>query len=179
MHSVNKLDGCYTKLLRYALNYKLSDQLVLLVTAWEVSEQSSNQLLLWDHTKVVLRCKCAKVASTRQLVKAIRKVEGQVTSDKEVGKLMLEREAWRSRISMVMILPSNSGRCRTRSVILVVEYYYYAPRYPLETRCFTNKAASKQYKLTAISKWQDGSKNKLLLNKMVIASAFYWWFYSV
>jgi hypothetical protein len=69
---------------------------------------------------MVVRCKCAKGASSadyaRQLLKAIEKVDGLVTSDEEVGKLMLDRAAWRSRISMILkdIIYSNGGRCRTR-----------------------------------------------------------------
>jgi hypothetical protein len=66
----------------------------------------SELLLLWDHTRLV-GCKCSKGASnanySRQLLKAIGRVDGLVTSDKEVHKLMLDREgsllAWRSRIS--------------------------------------------------------------------------------
>jgi hypothetical protein len=59
---------------------------------------SSRQLLL-----LLLGCKCSKCASnannSRQLLKAIGRVDGLVTSDKEVHKLMLDREeAWRSRI---------------------------------------------------------------------------------
>jgi hypothetical protein len=68
------------------------------------SKRPISELLLRDHTKVV-RCKCAKRASSadysKQLLKAIGEVDGLATSDKEeVGKLMLDRENWRSRISM-------------------------------------------------------------------------------
>jgi hypothetical protein len=52
----------------------------------------------------VVDCICAKGASnanySRQLLKAIRRVDGLVTSDEEVRKLMLDREAWRSRIKL-------------------------------------------------------------------------------
>jgi hypothetical protein len=72
------------------------------------SKQPISDLLLWDHTKLV-NCKCAKGASlmlisqARQLLKAIGRVDGQVTSDEEVRKLiMLDREAWRSRIKMIV-----------------------------------------------------------------------------
>jgi hypothetical protein len=51
------------------------------------SEQPISNPLLWDHTKLVY-CKCAEGASnanfSRQLLKAIGKVNGLVTSDKEV-----------------------------------------------------------------------------------------------
>jgi hypothetical protein len=69
------------------------------------SNQPISDLLLWDHTKLV-GCKCSKGASnvnySRQLLKAIGRVDGLVTSDKEVHKLMLDREAWRSRIKMIV-----------------------------------------------------------------------------
>jgi hypothetical protein len=65
---------------------------------------SISELLLWDHTKLV-NCKCSKGASnancSRQLLKAIERVDGLVTSDEEVRKQMLDREAWRSRIKMI------------------------------------------------------------------------------
>jgi hypothetical protein len=56
------------------------------------SNQPISDLLLWDHTKLV-GCKCSKGASndanySRQLLKAIGRVEGIVTSDKEVHKLI-------------------------------------------------------------------------------------------
>jgi hypothetical protein len=76
---LRKLDGCYTKLLRYALNYKWSDyvpnstlyngpELVSTIRQLEKqlsfaghcirSNQPISDLLLWDHTKIV-NCKCA------------------------------------------------------------------------------------------------------------------------
>jgi hypothetical protein len=44
-----------------------------------------------------------------------------VTSNEVVGILMLVKEAWRSRISMIVKenTSSNSGRCRTESDIAV------------------------------------------------------------
>jgi hypothetical protein len=47
--------------------------------------------------------------------------DGPVTSDEEVGELMLHREAWRSRIGMIVKenSSSNSGRCRTRSDFVI------------------------------------------------------------
>jgi hypothetical protein len=40
-----------------------------------------------------------------------------VTSDVDVGKQMLDREAWRSRISMIVKenISSKNGRCTTRA----------------------------------------------------------------
>jgi hypothetical protein len=59
------------------------------------SNQPISELLLWDHTKLV-SCKCSKGASnanySRQLLKAIGRVKGLVTSDEEVRKLMLDRK---------------------------------------------------------------------------------------
>jgi hypothetical protein len=58
-----------------------------------LSNQPISKLLLWDRTKLV-NCKCSKGASnanySRQLLKAIERVDGLVTSDEEVRKLMLE-----------------------------------------------------------------------------------------
>jgi hypothetical protein len=68
------------------------------------SKQPISDLLLWDHTKLV-NCKSAKGASnanySRQLLKAIERVDGLVTSDEEVCKLMSDKGAWRSRIKMI------------------------------------------------------------------------------
>jgi hypothetical protein len=71
-----------------------------------LSKQPISDLLLWDHTKLV-NCKCAGGAATanysRQLLKAIGRANGLVTSDEGVRKLMLDREAcWRSRIKMIV-----------------------------------------------------------------------------
>jgi hypothetical protein len=69
------------------------------------SNQPISELHLWDHTKL-LNCKCSKGASnanySRQLLKAIERVDRLVTSDEEVRKLMLHRETWRSRIKMIV-----------------------------------------------------------------------------
>jgi hypothetical protein len=120
-----KLDGCYTKLLRCALNCQWSDCVPnnILYNRLEFvsirllkkqisfaghcirNKQSISDLLLWDSTKLVNR-KCAKGASyanySRQLLKAIGRVDGLVTSAEEVRKLMLDREAWRSRIKRIV-----------------------------------------------------------------------------
>jgi hypothetical protein len=54
------------------------------------SNQPISELLLWGHTKLV-NCKCSKGASnanySRQLLKAIGRVDRLVTSDEEVRKL--------------------------------------------------------------------------------------------
>jgi hypothetical protein len=69
------------------------------------SKQPISELLSWDHTKLV-NCKCSKGASnanySRQQLKAIGRVDGPVISDEEVRKLILDREAWRSRIKMIV-----------------------------------------------------------------------------
>jgi hypothetical protein len=99
------------------------------------SNQPISELLLRDHTKLV-NCKCSKGASnanySRQLLKAIGRVDGQVTSaSEEVRKLMIDREAWRSRIKMIMIAVNKEvdsskredrkiRHIKTGSVIIVV-----------------------------------------------------------
>jgi hypothetical protein len=97
------------------------------------SNQPISELLLWDYTKLV-GCKCSKGASnanySRQLLKAIGRVEGLVTSDEEVHKLMLDREAWRSRIKLIVAASKEVDsikredskiRCiKTRSAIVVI-----------------------------------------------------------
>jgi hypothetical protein len=133
-----KLDGCYTKLLRYALNYKCSDyvpnsalnnglefvSIQLLEKQLSFagrcirSKQPISELLLWDYTKLV-NCKYSKGAfnakqllknvlnanCSRQLLEAIGRVDGLVTSsDEEVRKVMLDRDAWRNRIKMIVAL---------------------------------------------------------------------------
>jgi hypothetical protein len=60
----------------------------------------------------------------------IGRVDGLVTSDEEVRKLMLDREAWRSRIKMIVVANKEVDsskredrkirRIKTRSAILVV-----------------------------------------------------------
>jgi hypothetical protein len=64
-----------------------------------------SELLLWDHT-ILVNSKCSKGASnanySRQLLKAIGRVDALVTSGEEMHKLMLDREAWRSKIKMIV-----------------------------------------------------------------------------
>jgi hypothetical protein len=98
------------------------------------SNQPISELLLWDRTKLV-NCKCSKGASnanySRQLLKAIGRVDdGLVTSDEEVRKLMLDREAWRSRIKLTVAVnkevdsskrENRKIKCiKTRSAIVVI-----------------------------------------------------------
>ena len=97
------------------------------------SNQPISDLLLWDHTKLV-GCKCSKSASnanySRQLLRAIGRVEGLVTSDEEVRMLMLDREAWRVRLKLIVKVnkqldtskreESKIRRDKTRSAIVIV-----------------------------------------------------------
>jgi hypothetical protein len=64
-------------------------------------------------------------------LKAIGRVEGLVTSDEEVHKLMLDREKWRSKIKMIVLAASKEvdsskrenskiRRINTRSAIIVI-----------------------------------------------------------
>jgi hypothetical protein len=75
----------------------------------------SDLLLLSDHTELV-NCKCSKGASnanySRQLLKAIGRVDGLVTSDEEVCKLMLDKEAWRSSRIKMIVRSCNKQRSR-------------------------------------------------------------------
>jgi hypothetical protein len=65
-------------------------------------------------------------------LKAIGRVDGLVTSDKEVRKLMLDRDAWRSRIKIIVAVNKEVDsskredrkirRIKTGSAIVVIEY---------------------------------------------------------
>jgi hypothetical protein len=70
---------------------------------------------------------------SRQLLKAIERVDGLVTSDEKVRKLMLDREAWRRRINMIVAANKeedfrnrkNNGvirRRKTRSAIAAGDF---------------------------------------------------------
>jgi flagellar biosynthesis regulator FlbT len=64
------------------------------------------------------------------LLKALGRVEGLVTNDEEVRKLMLDREAWRSRMKMIVAankevdsIKSEESKIKcikTRSAIVVI-----------------------------------------------------------
>jgi hypothetical protein len=75
--------------------------------------------------------KCSKGASNANYSRqAIGRVDGLVTSDEEVRKLMLDREEWRSRIRMIVAVNKEVGsskredskikRINTRSAIIVI-----------------------------------------------------------
>jgi hypothetical protein len=58
-------------------------------------------------------------------LKAIGRVDALVTSDEEVRKLMLDREAWRSRIKLIVaankeVESSKRENRNTRSAIFVI-----------------------------------------------------------
>jgi hypothetical protein len=59
---------------------------------------------------------------SRQLLKAIGKVDGLVTSDEEVRKLMPDRYVWRSRISMIIkrILPVIMCAVELEAILLFI-----------------------------------------------------------
>jgi len=123
-----KLDGAYTKLLRYALGLKweaftpndklygklprvssrlLEKQLVFAGHCVR-SDQPVSDLVFWDHTKMA-RCNCTAGAGSRAnsaklLLKKVGKVEGLVVSDTELVKLMKDREAWRARIGSIVLV---------------------------------------------------------------------------
>jgi hypothetical protein len=121
LNQSRKLDDCYTKPLIYVLYFKWSDHVsnnalhnrldrvsirllekqLRFAGHCTRNKQPISELLIWDHTEIV-RSNCAKGAScatnSRQLLRAIGKVDGMVS----IGKFMLYREAWRSRISMIV-----------------------------------------------------------------------------
>ena len=121
-----RLDGCYTKLLRYALGFKWDDYIsndklygkLLRVSSRLLekqlifaghcvrSDQPVSDLVFWDHTKMA-KCKCTPGAGSRGnnaklLLKKVGKVDGLVVSDVELIKLMKDRDAWRARISTIV-----------------------------------------------------------------------------
>jgi hypothetical protein len=86
-------------------------QIVICIMAYTTTGEGS--LFCWalyskqtTYRALTYMGKCGKGASnayySRQLLKAIGRVEELVTSDEEVRKLMLDWEAWRSRMKMIV-----------------------------------------------------------------------------
>ena len=77
----------------------------MLGTVFEATNLSASYFCGITPSKLV-NCKCSKSASnanySSKLLKAIGRVEGLVTSDEEVRKLMLDREEWRSKIKVIV-----------------------------------------------------------------------------
>ena len=122
-----RLDGCYTRLLRYALDIKwdtytsndklygklprvssrLLEKQLIFAGHCVRSDQPVSDLVFWDHTKMA-RCKCAPGAGSRGnnaklLLKKAGKVDGLVVSDQELTKLMKDRDEWRLRVRTIVL----------------------------------------------------------------------------
>jgi hypothetical protein len=78
---------------------------------------------------------CKRVSNanySRQLLKAIGRVDGLVTSDEEVRQLMLNRATWRNSIKIIVVIAKNKEvdsieredgkirRNKTRNAIVVI-----------------------------------------------------------
>ena len=121
-----RIDGCYTRLLRYALGFKWDDYIsneklygklqsvssrllekqLIFAGHCVRSDQPVSDLVFWDHTKMA-RCKCTPGAGSRGnsaklLLKKAGKVDGLVVSDHELVKLMKDRNEWRLRIRAIV-----------------------------------------------------------------------------
>ena len=109
-----KLDGCYTKLLRYALGYKWSDhipnselygklpkvskrllerKLRFVGHCQRAVDQPISELLLWDHSKLAWS-KCSKGAGARPnyAKRLLLECSCIVRSDTELSSLMKDRD---------------------------------------------------------------------------------------
>jgi hypothetical protein len=118
------LDGCYTRLLRFALGYKWSDfvtnkelygnlssvskrllkrKLQFAGHCQRAVDQPISELLFWDHSKQV-RGKCSKGAGARPnyAKRLLKECSCIVQSDVELAKLMSDREQWKIRIELVV-----------------------------------------------------------------------------
>ena len=119
-----RLDGCYTRLLRFALGFKWNDYITnreLYGTLPKVSQrllerklrfvghcqratdQPISELLLWDHSKLVWS-KCTKGAGARPnyAKRLLIECASVVRSDVELAKLMADRGEWKKRIPFIV-----------------------------------------------------------------------------
>ena len=122
-----RLDGAYTKLLRYALGLRWDDytsnaklygnlprvssrlleKQLIFAGLCVRSDQPVSDLVFWDHTKMA-RCKCSVGAGSRAnsakllLLKKVGKVPGLVVCDDELVKLMKDRDEWKKRIGSIV-----------------------------------------------------------------------------
>jgi hypothetical protein len=120
-----RLDGCYTKLLRYALGYKWGDfitnaelygklkrvskrllerKLRFAAHCQRAVEQPVSEILFWDHSRLV-RGRCSKGTGPRpnyakRLLNECSCVG--VQSDIELAKLMQDRVEWDKRVHIVV-----------------------------------------------------------------------------
>ena len=115
-----RLDGCYTRLLRYALDVKwdtytsndklygklpsrvssrLLEKQLIFAGHCVRSDPPVSDLVFWDHTKMA-RCKCAPGAGSREnSAKLLLKKAG----NQELTKLMKDRDEWRLRVRAIVL----------------------------------------------------------------------------
>jgi hypothetical protein len=119
-----KLDGCYTRLLRFCLGYKWSDHVTNTVLygnlprvskrlldrklrfaghCLRATDQPISDILLWDHSNLTWS-KCSKGAGARPnyAKRLLSECSTVVRSDIELGNLMRNREEWRKRIAFIV-----------------------------------------------------------------------------
>ena len=119
---IKKLDGCYTRLLRYCLDYHWSDhvsnielygklakvskrllerKLRFVGHCQRAEDQPVSQLLLWDHSNLT-GSKCSKGAGARPnyAKRLLSECSSVIRSDVELSKLMQDRDEWRKRIPL-------------------------------------------------------------------------------
>ena len=119
-----KLDGCYTKLLRFALGYKWSDfitntelygnlkcvskrllerKLRFAAHCQRAVDQPVSRILFWDHSRMT-RGKCSKGAGARPnyAKRLLTECSCIVQSDVELSKLMQDRVEWDKRVRIVV-----------------------------------------------------------------------------
>jgi len=115
-----KLDGCYTRLLRYCLGLKWSDRITNTTVYGHLPsvsqrllerklrfvghcqravDQPISDLLLWDHSKLSWG-KCTKGAGARPnyAKRLLKECSCVVNSDMELRDLLVDRVEWRRRI---------------------------------------------------------------------------------
>ena len=115
-----RLDGCYTKLLRFALGYKWSDfvsnaelygslkcvskrllerKLRFAAHCQRATDQPVSELLFWDHSRLV-QGKCSRGAGARPnyAKRLLKECSSVVQSDVELAKLMQDRVEWDKRV---------------------------------------------------------------------------------
>jgi len=115
-----KLDGSYTRLLRFCMGYKWSDHIrnedlygklarvsERLLTrklrfaghCQRATEQPISELLLWDRSNLV-QGKCSKGAGARPnyAKRLLKECSSVIRSDVELARLMSDRDEWKKRV---------------------------------------------------------------------------------
>jgi len=119
-----RLDGCYTRLLRFALGYKWSDfitnaelygnlksvskrllerKLRFAAHCQRAVDQPVSELLFWDHSKLVQgKCSMGAGARPNYAKRLLKECSCVVQSDVELAKLMLDRVEWDRRVRIIV-----------------------------------------------------------------------------